>query len=236
MNMETNPSCAIEPVRMTKLAILAIACFGVGLFVGTRVSTPSVSDETGGDFAAGFEAARAKLVKGGYIPDPVTMPTTSVTGVVKDAAATSLTISRPGLDMLDDPRDVTVTVDSNTEIVRVTPKDPEAYQQEMSAYEQALTVITEDNGGMPELPYPSSVMRTPIALSDIPQGSTVTVNTNEPVTRDTASFVARTIEVAAPVPNQEPLAIPEAIPAPAPEPSTAPEAAQDTPVSNETFE
>ena len=235
-NMETNQSCTIEPVRMTKLAILAIACFGVGLFVGTRVSVPTVSDDTGGDFAAGFEAARAKLVKGGYIPDPATMPTTSVTGVVKDTAATSLTVSRSGLDMLDDPRDITITVDSNTEIVRITPKDPEVYQQEMSAYEQALAVATGENRGIPELAYPSGTIRTPIVLSDVSQGSTVTVYTSEPVTRDATSFAARTIEVAAPVPGQEPVTIPEITPASVPEPLTTPEAAQDTSVSNETIE
>ncbi len=222
MQEGTNTTCHVEPVRLAKAVILAIACFGVGLFVGTRMpADPLQSTSNKGDFAAGFEAARAKLIKGGYIQDPASMPVTTVSGVVKAASANSLSVSRLPLDILDDSRDVTVTVSPDTEVVLLSAKDPAVYASEVEAYNRASSEPGSNETGGPAntLPYPSDRVRTPTTLANIPQGSAVTVYANETITPDTSSISARAIEVAEPARYT-----PEVISTP--EPATVPDTAE----------
>ncbi len=201
MNEETRPTCNVDPIRLTKLVIIAIVCFGVGFFVGTRTEgVVSEGDAVGGDFAAGYEAARTKLVEAGYIAAPATI----VSGSVKSVSNGALVLSRTPLDMLDNPRDVTVLVQADTEVVQVTPKDSDMLQQEMAAYQSALSAVTYDENGtassdMPQMPITET--RTPITLTDIPQGSMVTVQTTEPVTHASDSLTARVVELRMPAPE-----------------------------------
>lgn len=203
MNEETRQTCNVDPIRLAKLVVIAIVCFGVGFFVGTRTEgVVSEGDAVGGDFAAGYEAARVKLIEEGYISAPTAM----LSGSVKSVSNGALVLSRDSLDMLDDPRDVTIHVQADTEVVRVTPKDTDTWQQESDAYESALSAVTYDENGTPQsdLPQmPAAETRTPITLADIPQGSTVTIQTTEPVSYTSDSLVARVVELRMPMPTPD---------------------------------
>jgi|GEM_PF-5395523 len=160
-------------------------------------------------FAAGYEAARQKLVQSGLVP-PSPERITTLSGVVKSVEGNTIIIETSGrispnpLDP-EGPLERTITVSSGTEISARVALTSEEFQDALETFNK------RSRDGEP-VPPPSPFRNEPAALEDIKLTMIITVTSEEDV-REATNINATHINFVAGVTDAgNPLGIPATAP------------------------
>jgi len=120
----------------------------------------------------------------------------TVSGTIQSISGNTITIqTSPSINPFEDlPTMRTVTVTSETKIIKSEPKDPAVFQKEMEAYQKATSVSAPKPGELApagaDLPTPPQPFtETALSLSDLTVGDMVIVDAGKDV-KTAASFEA----------------------------------------------
>lgn len=176
-------------------------------------------------YQEGYLAAQQKLQELGLLaPEPATLH--ALPGVIMSVDAEKKTfvlrVDKTAINPLDKdlPMDRTVTVGEKTSVVALMPRDRNAYEKDLKAYNEAVAKKDAAAPGK-DLPVaPSAFEPKALKFEDLKQGDQVIVSAEEDI-KSAASFTASKVEVGAaaammelPPPENRPAAPDDNRPAP----------------------
>lgn len=189
-------------------------------------------------YQAGWDAAKQRLIDSGSVPSTgMNVEVRAVSGQITEINGDKITLKIRPLEPLADASLDTriITVDSNTKITSMVPKDPKEFATEMEAYSKKMSANINVTPNMtkvgststPPVPYvpitpPESFTKTTISVSDLKVGQTINVTTDKNI-KDVKEFSATEISYYAPM-------TPTNIPIPAPAQTNVPAVPLPTPV------
>ncbi|HAT68657.1 MAG: hypothetical protein A2481_04560 [Candidatus Yonathbacteria bacterium RIFOXYC2_FULL_47_9] len=171
MEPQTNP----QALMYSKCRLFLVPAFVAGIFVGFYV--PFLRDG-GSQYQAGFDAAKNRILEspaGGALRTPDDIRTLS--GIVTAVSGNRITIQTQSIDPFADSElaERTIIVTSNTQIIRISQGDAEAFNAEMEAFMRSLEKGVRDV----QPPAPLEPTRTVVEASSILVGDTLTVTASE---------------------------------------------------------
>jgi|GEM_PF-1043581 len=234
----------IKKTRWLIFVVLAVISFVFGYVIAyvnigsVGSSSVSVGPNT---YQAGWDAAKQRLVDSGTIPSAgMNLEVRAVSGEITAIEGDKITLKIRPLEPLADPSldTRTITVDSNTKITSMVPKDQKEFATEMEAYSKKMSaninvvpnttkIGSTSTPAVPSAPItpPESFTKTTISVSDLQVGQTINVTTGNDI-KNNKEFSATEITYYAPM---TPTNIP--VPAPAPAQTNAPAAPLPTPTN-----
>lgn len=209
--MENEPFFNQSQKAFAPMVVVAIIGVLVGALIGgvigfninkttdtTLVSpTQSNSGTNSADYQAGFEAARAKMVEKGIIPDMANnqnSKTLSIVGTVKKISGNTLMVEFPSMDVFGDPAIRTVIVTADTDLYKMVSKEQAVIEAEMNEF---IAKINAQNGDGTEtettIEPPQSFNREKITLQSIKEGEMISVSAASAIPLS-GDITAKTIE------------------------------------------
>jgi len=191
----------LSPLKILLAAFVVFAViltvFLVGYFFGSKekVITSTITGKPiQNTFEAGWQAARQKLEQSGLLrPEPEEIFTLSgtITAVSKNQISLKAnpTVLNPLADQAPEMRTVTVT--SETKIIKLTPKTSEEIAKEAEDFREAMSSL--EPGTTPPTP-PSPYTEEEIKITDLKNGDVISVTSDTNI-KMAAKFVAKEIRL-----------------------------------------
>lgn len=190
----------LSPLKILLASVVAfiviLTSFLVGYSFGSKgkVSTLLTGKPSQDTFAAGWEAARKKLEESGLVraePTEIFTISGTITSINENKITLKAnpTVINPLAEQAPEIRTITVT--SETKIMKLNPKTPEEITKESEEFRKAMTALKP--GATPPTP-PSPYEEDEIEITDLKVGDTVSV-TSEANIKMAAEFVAKEISL-----------------------------------------
>lgn len=174
--------------------VVAVLTLAVGLVVGFFVGRNSIPASVGiSEQSVKIQKLEQQIEEAKKFFPPVPSDVRSISGTVTSVQGATIVVEVSGNPFDESPRTRTVTVGSQTRIVRNEQKDPVLFGQELAKFQKAVRA----QAGKPSpssLVAPIPFLETPGKLTDIQPGQQVTVTAGENI-RDKESFTASMVSI-----------------------------------------
>lgn len=172
-------------LKSTLVFLLALIIgFGGGFFV-QKAMLESQNNQEVAKLQSQIEQAKK------FFP-PIAQDVRDVLGTVKEINGDTIVVEMTVMNPFDDsPQTRTVTIASETKIVRSERKDPAAYQREIAEYQKNIQAQSNKSPSV-RLTSPNAFSQDSAKISDIAFGQRVSIAASEDI-RDKESFTAKTI-------------------------------------------
>ena len=194
---------------------VAVVCFVLGFLASSQFNTTQGILGGKNTFQAGWEAAKARLTETGLVPMAANIETKTVSGEIKEINGNKISLKIRPLEPLADPEldNRVVTVDDNTKIYQLEPKDPKVYQKELEDFNKKTREQIVQPGALPQpVTPPEYFTKKQIKIADLKIGQQVTVTADKDI-KNSKEFTAIEISLTSAIsPVLTPATPPPAIP------------------------